>query len=638
MHIFKRRIIAILTGFFLTYGGNALAWVYPEHRDILLLAIMKLDTEHRSILDLLWSEARKGHEQRLNGAVIDATQNVNPKVLDYAAWSAIAGDHSTSPVDMMYNILSTDWIMDVADITARLKNGIASSTTHSEIQGELRTSDIRLLRADPDYVSRAGSNNSHFMLARPDAHTLDSSYFRLCSSEKSEVNAIGVYTWFHTSAILKAMRYAREKLTPEQQSALALSILADEAFALHFLEDGFASGHVAGIWGNASLRKGTHDYYDENGLEVSTWNGNRIVLTGDAYMRPSDAELASITALMSLRQILDAAGGKFRQDVFNDQTGIFTPDTFNIARAVNVPVRKIDPVLIDLYKPVLSTTPVPGLPTGLGEIPRFRSELGPFIGISPASGMSFLAGGFGKDQSKAGFVPGLEFAVHLGFGTDGVLNKSGDGLVFIDLGWRIDAATTNKILKDPDYKQFGAILSAIPSRETFYFRIRMPYYVIPGDMLILGPVLMLVAPKTLNKVVATAGQGGLIPWQTGLITPAGRFQFMLGREMGVYLYGRLQDDDAFLIPDDRTESGSLSLISMKTTRLDFPFLEYRPVRTFSRKQSANFFLQLTTGVDIPGKVKMKSPADIEPMDLKPVWYVGLRMGLDWRYYVSKENK
>ena len=50
------------------------AWVYPEHRDIALLAIQKLSPEYRSILDKLWSQARVGYESRLTEAVIDATQ------------------------------------------------------------------------------------------------------------------------------------------------------------------------------------------------------------------------------------------------------------------------------------------------------------------------------------------------------------------------------------------------------------------------------------------------------------------------------------------------------------------------------------------------------------------------------------
>ncbi len=97
--------------------------------------------------------------------------------------------------------------------------------------------------------------------------------------------------------------------------ATALSALADEAFAIHFLEDAFASGHVAGVWGNASLRKGTHDYYDEHGLEVSTWNGDRLVIKGDAWMRPEDAERAAQTVMQSLAQVM----GKFPGFVQNSE-------------------------------------------------------------------------------------------------------------------------------------------------------------------------------------------------------------------------------------------------------------------------------------------------------------------------------
>ena len=35
------------------------AWVYPEHRDITLLAIQKLDSAHRAVLDQLWARQEK---------------------------------------------------------------------------------------------------------------------------------------------------------------------------------------------------------------------------------------------------------------------------------------------------------------------------------------------------------------------------------------------------------------------------------------------------------------------------------------------------------------------------------------------------------------------------------------------------
>jgi hypothetical protein len=93
-------------------------------------------------------------------------------------------------------------------------------------------------------------------------------------------------------------------------------MLFDEAFALHFLEDTYAAGHVAGAWGDVSQRKGTHDFYNQNGLEVFTWKGRdrTIVLMGDAHMRPQDADLAARAVRTSLEQVLDAATGRSRDD------------------------------------------------------------------------------------------------------------------------------------------------------------------------------------------------------------------------------------------------------------------------------------------------------------------------------------
>jgi hypothetical protein len=613
------------------------AWIYPEHRDITLTAVQRLDPARRAQLDQIWALARVGYESRLTIAVADVTQSVKPRQLDFAAWPAISGDHSTSAQNMVHNVLHTNWILEVADVAAQLKIGIAASKNNSELEGKLRTSDLLLLRVDPEYVSRAGANNVHFMISRPEVNTPAASYFEDCCKEGAAPNLIGVYVWYHASALSKAARLATESLNPEQKSALCLAMLADEAFALHFLQDGFSAGHVAGIWGNASMRKGTHDYYDEHGLEVTTWNGERLILTGDAYMRPNDGEKAAHAIRLSIEQLLAVAAGTEKIPETKTIPGSCQPDTFNVARALKMPAHTAIQNPENLFLPILAVTPVPGLSNGLGEIPRFRSELGPFIGIAPAGGISFTPGGFGKTQNEPGVIPGLEIALHMGLGMDGVLNKSGDGLVFVDLGWRLDGASTVKIKNDKDYKEFGSILSAIPSREALYARLRLPYYLIPGDLLVLGPIMMAFFPKALNKVITTAGQGGLIPWQTGIITPAGRFQFVLGREVGVYFYGATNGVDAFLIPNENDVDNQMSLISMKTTRLDFPFLEFRPIRTFSRKQSASLLVQFYGGVEIPGKVTMKTTPEANPLKPKTIWMMGIRLGFDWRYYFSEQK-
>jgi hypothetical protein len=617
---------------------SARAWVYPEHRDIMVRAVQKLDPGRRALLDQLWQSARKGYEERLDPAVADATQGLAPKTLDYAAWPAIAGDHSTSAVDMLHNILQTDWILNVAGVAARLKYGIANAHSESERVAQLRDSDLRFLRADPQYVTRAGSNNVHFMLARTNVNVTYEAYFDSCYRAGTEMNLVGTYLWYHTSALEKAGWINDLSLTPEQRSALVIAALADEAFALHFLEDAFSAGHVAGIRGNAALRKGTHDYYDEYGLEVTTWQGERMVLTGDAYIRPVDIERASVTVIASLNQFLDAVSGSAGRRSAYPADMALTPDTFNVAMAMHMPSRTIGKSVGPMSDSILVTTPVPGLSSGLGEIPRFRSEIGPFIGVQPAVRASFVSGGFSPSQMTIGVIPGLEVALHVGLGLDGVLGETSDGLVFLDLGYRLDGASTIKLESDPGYKYFGSILSAVPSREAFYLRLRLPYYVVPGDLIILAPILYLVAPKAMSNVVATAGAGGLVPWQKGLVTSFGRFQFILGREVGICFYGSLQGADSYLMPAKSSTDGTLILLSMRTTQLDFPIIEYRPLRTFSRRQSASLLIQLGAGVDIPGKVTMLVPDGGTAPHLKPIWSVGLRAAFDWRYYYARKRK
>ena len=103
-----------------------------------------------------------------------------------------------------------------------------------------------------------------------------------------------MYSYFHLSALQKA------------------NCLANEAFALHFLQDTFAAGHVSGTWGSTSQRKGTHDFYNANGLEVLTWDhrGGTLVIMGDAHLRPDDAKVAAMAVRASLDQLVDAAAGK----------------------------------------------------------------------------------------------------------------------------------------------------------------------------------------------------------------------------------------------------------------------------------------------------------------------------------------
>ncbi|HSW54729.1 MAG TPA: hypothetical protein VLH59_06535 [Ignavibacteriaceae bacterium] len=611
------------------------AWVYPEHRDIMLFAITKLTDTHRTILDDLWTQARIGYEFRLTESPIDLQQLTKPKKIDYAAWPAIAGDHSCSAENMLYNILQTDWILKVADITAQLKIDIASAEDRAGRINALRTSDIKLQGADPGYATRAGSNNVHFLLSLQDVNMDAISYILSCTDEGVELNAIAAYAWYHYSALSKASLLGDNNLTQEERSIIILSALADEAFAIHFLQDVFASGHVAGTWGDASQRKGTHDYYNEMGLNTSTWEGENVVLTGDAWMRYEDADRAAKVVKISLEQLLDAALGKYPEIIYKRNDKIPGPENFNVCQNNYLPLRGSNPAFEKLLTDVFIKTPVPALIQGLGELPRFRAEIGTFVGFSPAIKGSLINGGFGLNQETNGFIGTLEVAARFGVGLDGVLNESGDGLIFLAAGWRQDGSSSTSFVGTTELQNYGNLLAAIPGRSAFNGRLRLPFYILPLDLLILAPVLFFIDQEALTKVGVTAVNGGLVPWQSGIETSVGRIQFVLGREVAVYFYGRTKERDAlFNVSTDAQGQGQLNILSYRSTLFEFPIVEYRPFKTFDVGQRSSMFIQLYGGFDIPGNVEvLESTGDIESTpELKTVWNLGLRLIFDWRHY------
>ncbi len=135
--------------------------------------------------------------------------------------------------------------------------------------------------------------------------------------------------------------------------------------------------------------------------------------------------------------------------------------------------------------------------------------------------------------------------------------------------------------------------AAIPSHTGLSTRVRMPFFLIPGDLFLLAP-LYFIAPDRYMQMAVTASNGGFLRWQSGWATPIGRFQFVLGRELGVTFFG-LDEADRLFMPS--ANSGRQRPSSRLTSHMyfDLPVLEYRPFRAFSSNQSAALMMQLFTG-------------------------------------------
>jgi len=597
----------------LLFALSAFAWVYPEHRDITLLALQRLDPAQRARLENLWSQARAGHEARLCAQMAYTAQGAQPTCIDYAAWPAISGDHSCSARDMLGIVLGSRWILRVARVGARLKNRLAVATRRDQRTNAVRDSDLALVRADRDYLARATANNAHFPIARSSVSIDLPGYVQIALRPESELNALVIYMWYHLRALARAKSIASASLPHERYAQAARATLADEAFALHFLQDSFAAGHFAGTWGNAAVRKGTHDYYNEHGLEAVSWNNRRFVALGDTNMQPGDAARAASAVRDSLAQLASALDDKTSGTVAADFK-LLEPDGFNVCRESHFPgaVGEMPEILV--VEPIIAQTPMPALGAGKGALPRFRSEIGPFIGLSSAVRGTALGGGFGSTQSGVGTTGGLDAAVRLGWGLEGVLNESSDGQVFIDLGFREDSP-----------EKGGA---SIPGRSAFVIRWRVPFWLIPGDLIVATPVLAFTTPRKLKKMAMQSANGGLIPWQTGIATRIGRFQFVLGREIGLSFYRHHN----VVIPTPGVAPVNQTIVKLGSIGVDVPILEWRIFRTFSMDQSSALGVQLYAGFDRPTSSSVVEPVGAPKPNLHTIVTGGVRVVFDWRHY------
>jgi hypothetical protein len=614
---------------FLCFTQKANAWVYPEHRRLSFLAIQNLSPQYRAELDRLWLNARTGYEMRLSESIINPEAGKTSSQLDYASWAAISGDHSCSPADMLNTVLFSSWILRVEKVTAKFGESLANAKNNTQRINAARLSDMQLLKADEEYASRAGANNVHFLLPRDVVNMTLAEYFAICTAKNAPSNALASYLLFHTSALEKAYSYHHHKgLSQKEKNELILSALADEAFAAHFLQDIFAAGHVAGSWGKASQRKGTHDHYNVAGLEVQTWGGKRMVLMGDAYLTEEDAILISKIVGESLEQLINTAHGRMNNlSPGKPSSASNKPDSVNVCKSTSLPERVYDTAMVHS---ILLQMPVPGLKSGPGSLPRINAELGPFVGISAALSGSGISGGFGTNQNESGGIAGMEANIRIGFGLDGVLNRSGDGLMFLQFGWKQDAASSNNFF----YTGSGggltnSIASAIPPRTAYNIRFRLPYFLIPGDLIFASP-LYLFSRKTYTKMAEAAVNGGLLHLQSAIATGIGRFQFVLGREIGLSYYGMRDPKDFIIVP---TDNGKVSIVEYRSTKIDIPFLEYIPTRTFSQNQTANLMIQFSMGVDVPHNSSILAPVGDPLPDLKPVGYLGFRVIFNWRRYL-----
>ena len=618
--------------------ATASAWIYPEHRDIAVAGIEKLPPAQRAVLDALWEEARKVNPARLCPVPSAGDQGVHPACIDLAAVPAMSGDHSCSPREVAERVIPGDWILPVASIAAQTQVKIDEAEDRDTILNVNAWSNLALQSADPEYVSRAGANNAHFLLPRTNNDPVE--YAMSAIRQGAPLNAIGLYLQYHVAALELAQRYATDPPPPAERPMAAYRILVTEGYALHWLEDSFAAGHVVGTWGSDAWRKGTHDYYNEFGYDSFTWGGEPAVLFGDSHMRNSDLRRGSDAVERSLAQLVGALTPGDPLGVKSIAFGRPAAEIFGFdscketAQPSVVGFEGVAPFL----RPTMASMPVPGRGEGDVHLPRFREELGPFIGAFASATGNMGWGGFSTDTAQ--FYGSLSAGLRAGFGAESLTGSVGTGLMFLEAGITMQSAQVNPCNGGPVCSVLGtsAYFPRVPARTGLRLGVRLPFWLIPGDMLLLGPVLALASPTALSSVGVAAASGGLIPYERSFGIGFGSLQVVIGREVDFVLYGFLSDvvivTDVGPPPAPESAQGAAKLRSMA---ISFPVLEWTPFRTFATQLVFATVVQLGFGVEIPFTTPIVFPEGYGNAKLSPSWNVFLRAQFDGRYFLGTRD-
>jgi hypothetical protein len=282
---------------------------------------------------------------------------------------------------------------------------------------------------------------------------------------------------------------------------------------------------------------------------------------------------------------------------------------------------------------VLRLTPVPFRGPGYPSLPQFRAEIGPFVGIASGVQAEGADGGFAANR-VGGAVGSLDVGLRVGVGLDALLGDPGDGQVFVQGGIVLQSRSTGGCAPDcPNDPLLAQFVPGLPARSALSFRVRMPFWLVPGDLLLAAPVLGATNPTLLEKMAIVAADGGLIPWQTRLSTPIGSVQFVAGREVAVNLFGYLGGKDAFLAISRQGAGGSPAFVpvAFRSIEWDFPVLELRALREYGTRYSFSTLVQFGAGFDTPFDVVSLVPAQPAPA-LKTRTFGFVRIFFDGRRY------
>jgi hypothetical protein len=258
----------------LASAGTAHAWYFPEHVVISHDGVMQLPPELRDVLKDAVGRARAEGLTLCERLDVPLEEVAQKRALDtrmvhseldagcvpYSALSALAGDHASSIAELR-TLLTTVKGVELTSAAAyewsRFQAALGRLPNSSlERMSFVHSLDVDFYFIDPGYELRAQATRAHFT---DGGRSLDE-VVRTAAATGSVDSSLGQFLAHHLRSLQLAAR-----------GGVGEAIL-EHAFAMHFLQDAFAAGHLVmteETWkaGNPRARR-RHDFFNAKGLAV----------------------------------------------------------------------------------------------------------------------------------------------------------------------------------------------------------------------------------------------------------------------------------------------------------------------------------------------------------------------------------
>jgi hypothetical protein len=486
----------------------AYGWVFPEHVEVTGRALKTLDAKG--------SPAKRALLSTLQQSLPFCTGDRLQRCPTFASLAALAADHSCTPRALRSMLVEAQasvdhWLWRVLrvanDTQIALDDAARDAAAREDVRRQMH---VELQLADPQYLARALFDYGHFQATRGSGSSADlSHYLSLALGAGERANATASYVNYHVVAVRLGAEARTAASAPERNGRLVRA-LAAEAFALHFLEDSFSSGHFVGHWGDDATRLGTHDYYSRTGLEAVRWSSptDTFVAHGDAFMSDAEAEVIAAAVRMSLAQVLGAASdAAVAARLLADFHDGFGEEEYDSCARGEVPFGLSALAHSKYIKEVIAFEPVPA--PRFPPLARVRAEKGFFAGGAATAAASYSM------RPRAGGAA-IRATARAGFGAASIVDDPLNAQAFVEIGF---------------VGQYLALEGTGANLIGASFRIRAPGYVCLVD----GAVALLLAqsfqakcPFCLRWGAAAAGGGlgkvwrshplfGSVSWQVSAL-------------------------------------------------------------------------------------------------------------------------